>query len=79
MFIWGIEPLMSVEGCAILPLRKLGSPPGGRGGFLRRNQFRKIRVNCAKVIVDPRESRVVDTVGGDQQVFGVIALGLNEL
>lgn len=31
------------------------------------------------MVVDPGQSRVVDTVGGDQQVFWVIALGFNEL
>lgn len=29
MFIWGVKPLMPVEGCSILPPRKFGSPPRG--------------------------------------------------
>ena len=36
-------------------------------------------MNCAKMIVDPRESRIVDTVGGHQKVFRVIELCSNEL
>ena len=35
-------------------------------------------MNGAEVVVDPRKSRVVDRIGGDEKVFGVIALGGNK-
>ena len=69
---------MPVEQCAVFPFGELGCTPGQRG-ILEGYELREVWADGAEVIVHPGEGRVIDAIGRDKEVFGVVALGRDEL
>lgn len=73
VFVRRVEPLMSVKEGTVFPLRELGCAPGGFGCLLGRNELRKVGMDSAEVVVNPGESGIVNAVGGDEEIFWMIA------
>lgn len=78
VFVGGVEPFVAVEERAVFPDGELGCAPGPRG-VLEGDELGEVGADGAEVVVHPGEGRVVDAVGGDEEVFRVVALGSDEL
>ena len=78
VFVGGVEPFVAVEEGAVFPVGECGGAPG-EGGVFEGDEFGEVRADGAEVVVHPGEGGVVDAVGGDEEVFRVVALGADEL
>ena len=62
-----------------IPVWELGiSPRTGRVLLIDDGLFGKIGLDCPKMVMNPREGKLDDQVGGDDDIFGVLDFAFHD-